>query len=50
MSTTLGTLEMVNAAPGLVVYLEAVEERLALTIESHPGLAAAVGAVLRRRA
>jgi octaprenyl-diphosphate synthase len=44
VTTTVGTLEMVNRAPGLVGYLEAVEERLALTIESHPGLAAAVGA------
>jgi geranylgeranyl pyrophosphate synthase len=43
MTTTMDTLEMVNAAPGLSGYLEAVEERLARTIESHPGLVAAVG-------
>jgi len=34
---------MVHGAPGLADYLEAVEERLASTIESHPGLVAAVG-------
>jgi geranylgeranyl pyrophosphate synthase len=34
---------MVNRAPGLAGYLEAVEERLGRTIESHPGLVAAVG-------
>jgi geranylgeranyl pyrophosphate synthase len=34
---------MVHGAPGLADYLEAVEERLAATIESHPGLVAAVG-------
>ena len=33
-----------HAAPGLEAYLEEVEERLTRTIESHPGLAAAVGA------
>jgi len=43
MTTTVGTLEMVNGAPGLAGYLDAVEQRLAHTIESHPGLAAAVG-------
>jgi geranylgeranyl pyrophosphate synthase len=44
MTATADTLEMVNGAPGLAGYLEAVEERLAQTIESHPGLVAAVGA------
>lgn len=44
MSTTAGTLELVHAAPGLAGYLEAVEERLAQTIASHPGLVAAVSA------
>jgi geranylgeranyl pyrophosphate synthase len=43
MTAIAGTLEMVNGAPGLSGYLEAVEERLARTIESHPGLTAAVG-------
>ena len=43
MSTTVGTLDLVNGTPGLADYLEAVEERLATTIESHPGLTAAVG-------
>ena len=43
MSTTVGTLDVVNGTPGLADYLEAVEERLAATIESHPGLTAAVG-------
>jgi len=44
MSTTVGSLDLVNGTPGLADYLEAVEERLATTIESHPGLTAAVGA------
>ena len=43
MSTAAGTLEMVHGAPGLAQYLDAVEERLTATIESHPGLVAAVG-------
>jgi geranylgeranyl pyrophosphate synthase len=43
VSTVAGTLEMVHGAPGLADYLDAVEERLAATIESHPGLVAAVG-------
>jgi geranylgeranyl pyrophosphate synthase len=43
VSTVAGTLEMVHGAPGLADYLGAVEERLAATIESHPGLVAAVG-------
>ena len=43
MSTTVGTFDLVST-PGLVDYLEAVEERLTATIESHPGLTAAVGA------
>jgi len=34
---------MVHGAPGLADYLDAVEERLAATIGSHPGLVAAVG-------
>jgi geranylgeranyl pyrophosphate synthase len=44
MSTVAGTLEFVHRAPGLAEYLDAVEERLTHTIESHPGLVAAVGA------
>jgi geranylgeranyl pyrophosphate synthase len=44
VNATAETLEMVNRAPGLAGYLEAVEERLAETIASHPGLTAAVGA------
>ena len=44
MTTVVGTLEMVSRAPGLAGYLEEVEQRLTRTIESHPGIAAAVGA------
>src|SRR5438552_14168751 len=43
MTAPAATLEMVSGAPGLADYLDAVEERLARTIESHPGLVAAVG-------
>ncbi|HEY7793636.1 MAG TPA: polyprenyl synthetase family protein, partial [Gaiellaceae bacterium] len=37
------SLEAVRAAPGLGDYLAAVEERLERSVESHPGLVAAVG-------
>ena len=43
MTTTMATLEMVSRAPGLAGYLEEVEQRLAAAIESHPGIASAVG-------
>jgi geranylgeranyl pyrophosphate synthase len=38
------TLELVRRTPGLDPYLEAVEERLAETVASHPGVVADVGA------
>ena len=38
------TLELVRSTPGLDDYLDAVEERLAATVASHPGVVAAVGA------
>ena len=38
------TLELVRSTPGLDDYLDAVEERLAVTVASHPGVVAAVGA------
>ncbi len=38
------TLELVRGTPGLDDYLEVVEERLAATVASHPGVVAAVGA------
>ena len=38
------TLEAVRAAPGLDAYLSDVEEMLELTVASHPGLVADVGA------
>jgi len=44
VNVTTGTLELVSGAPGLVSYLDAVEERLAEAIESHPGVVADVGA------
>jgi geranylgeranyl pyrophosphate synthase len=43
MSTAVKSFDLVNGVPGLADYLEAVEERLAATIGSHPGRAAAVG-------
>ena len=41
MTTT--TLGGIRAVPGLEGYLDALEERLARTVASHPGLVAAVG-------
>jgi geranylgeranyl pyrophosphate synthase len=38
-----GTLEEIRAVPGLDAYLDALEERLARTVATHPGLVAAVG-------
>ena len=37
------TLSEIREAPGLETYLDAIEERLARTVASHPGLVAAVG-------
>jgi len=37
------TLAEIREAPGLESYLDAIEERLARTVASHPGLVAAVG-------
>ena len=37
------TLTEIREAPGLEGYLDAIEERLARTVASHPGLVAAVG-------
>ena len=37
------TLAAIREAPGLEGYLDALEERLARTVASHPGLVAAVG-------
>jgi geranylgeranyl pyrophosphate synthase len=37
------TLAGIRAAPGLEGYLDAIEERLARTVASHPGVVAAVG-------
>ncbi|MGH3050072.1 MAG: polyprenyl synthetase family protein [Gaiellaceae bacterium] len=42
MSATT-TLSDIGAVPGLEGYLDALEERLARTVASHPGLVAAVG-------
>ncbi len=42
-STTTETLSAIRDAPGLEAYLDALEERLARTVASHPGLVAAVG-------
>ncbi len=42
MSATT-TLAGIRAVPGLEEYLDALEERLARTVASHPGLVAAVG-------
>jgi hypothetical protein len=41
MSAT--TLEDIRSVPGLDEYLDALEERLARTVATHPGLVAAVG-------
>jgi len=38
-----GTLAGINEVPGLEGYLDALEERLARSVASHPGLVAAVG-------
>ena len=43
MTTTVSTLTAIREAPGLEEYLDALEERLARTVASHPGLVAAVG-------
>jgi geranylgeranyl pyrophosphate synthase len=37
------SLAEIREAPGLETYLDAIEERLARTVASHPGLVAAVG-------
>jgi len=37
------TLDAIREAPGLQEYLDALEERLARTVASHPGVVAAVG-------
>ncbi|MFL5942806.1 MAG: polyprenyl synthetase family protein [Gaiellaceae bacterium] len=37
------TLEDIRTVPGLDAYLDALEERLARTVATHPGLVAAVG-------
>src|SRR3954451_24641261 len=39
----MSTLAAIREAPGLDEYLDSLEERLARTVASHPGLAAAVG-------
>jgi len=38
-----GTLQAIRATEGLEEYLDALEERLARTVATHPGLVAAVG-------
>jgi geranylgeranyl pyrophosphate synthase len=43
MATTAETLANIRAVEGLAEYLDALEERLARTVASHPGLVAAVG-------
>jgi geranylgeranyl pyrophosphate synthase len=43
VSTTAETLASIRATDGLEEYLDALEERLARTVASHPGLVAAVG-------
>ena len=40
---TASTLGGIRAVPGLEEYLDALEERLARTVATHPGLVAAVG-------
>jgi geranylgeranyl pyrophosphate synthase len=42
-STATETLAAIREAPGLEEYLDALEERLARSVASHPGLVAAVG-------
>ena len=37
------TLEDIRSVPGLDDYLDALEERLARSVATHPGLVAAVG-------
>ncbi len=39
----MSTLSEIREAPGLETYLDAIEERLARSVASHPGLVAAVG-------
>ena len=41
--TATETLAAIREAPGLERYLDAIEERLARTVASHPGLVASVG-------
>jgi geranylgeranyl pyrophosphate synthase len=43
LSTTAETLASIRATEGLEEYLDALEERLARTVATHPGLVAAVG-------
>ncbi|MHB8470422.1 MAG: polyprenyl synthetase family protein [Gaiellaceae bacterium] len=40
---TATTLDALRETPGLAEYLDAIEERLARSVASHPGLVAAVG-------
>ena len=42
-STATETLSAIRETPGLEEYLDALEERLARSVASHPGLVAAVG-------
>ena len=42
-STTTATMAAIRETPGLEEYLDAIEERLARSVASHPGLVAAVG-------
>ena len=42
-STATETLAAIRESPGLEEYLDALEERLARSVASHPGLVAAVG-------
>jgi geranylgeranyl pyrophosphate synthase len=42
-STATETLTAIREAPGLEAYLDALQERLARSVASHPGLVAAVG-------
>jgi geranylgeranyl pyrophosphate synthase len=43
LTTATETLAAIREAPGLEEYLDALEERLARSVASHPGLVAAVG-------
>jgi geranylgeranyl pyrophosphate synthase len=43
VTTAASTLAAIREAPGLEEYLDALEERLARTVASHPGVVAAVG-------